>query len=60
MAFLIIFNKTSKTAIIECDYNSNWTYMIVGKIYRCDVTNNPNILTRKDAEIDMVNGMHDL
>jgi len=52
-----VFGGSSTSTNIECDYSDN-VYAVVGNIYRCVVTNNPNILTKESAEISGVGGSH--
>ncbi|XP_070491717.1 uncharacterized protein [Chironomus tepperi] len=43
---------------IDCDFNSNWDYMIVHKIYRCELENNLDITSPDSAAITSVTGYH--
>ena len=50
--------KSVMSASIECDYNNNMNYHVLGNIYRCEVKNNPNIISDETAVISGINGQH--
>jgi len=43
---------------VDCDYNSKWTYQIVGAVYRCEVKNNINITVADESSISTQTGTH--
>ncbi|KAL7011459.1 hypothetical protein ACKWTF_014266 [Chironomus riparius] len=56
--FLIISLDGALSTIIECNFNTFYNYNTVGPIYKCEVENNPNILTQESAQISEINGTH--
>lgn len=42
----------------ECDFNDVHTYIIIGKVYRCEITKNLSITTVECADIEDVSGTH--
>jgi hypothetical protein len=53
-----IINLSSQSITIDCDFNTKWTYQILGSIYRCEVKNNINITSADEANIEKFTGKH--
>ncbi|KAL7011943.1 hypothetical protein ACKWTF_014525 [Chironomus riparius] len=58
ICILQLFNLSTQSITIDCDYNSKWTYQIVGAVYRCEVKNNINITATDESTISTQTGTH--
>ncbi|KAL7011945.1 hypothetical protein ACKWTF_014527 [Chironomus riparius] len=43
---------------LECEFNTKWSYHVVGGVYRCDVKSNLNITSTEELIVDTVTGQH--
>lgn len=57
MIILQLFGQLNSVNI-DCDFNSNWDYMILHNIYRCELQNNLYITSPLSAQITSVTGTH--
>ncbi|XP_070503769.1 chondroadherin-like [Chironomus tepperi] len=55
---LITLLKSSSSIDLECAYNTNFDYSIVGKVYRCEVENDLQMATPDDAIVRTIRGQH--
>ncbi|XP_070502069.1 putative leucine-rich repeat-containing protein DDB_G0290503 [Chironomus tepperi] len=57
LCLIAAFCGSSTSTNIECDYGIAYFY-VVGKIYRCTVNNNLNIISEESAQISGISGTH--
>ncbi|CAG9802068.1 unnamed protein product [Chironomus riparius] len=43
---------------VDCNFNSNWDYMVLHRIYRCEVENHLDITSPDSAAIKSITGYH--
>ncbi|XP_070505183.1 uncharacterized protein [Chironomus tepperi] len=58
LCLIAAFCGSSSSTNIECNYGIGLGYSVVGDIYRCNVNNNPNIISEESAQISGVSGTH--
>ena len=57
---LCLFSILHVTSSIEiqCSYNTNFNYSILGSVYRCEIQNNFDVVSPEDVVVNSVNGKH--
>lgn len=63
LCFSLIFNILTTfcctlSTVIECDYNINMKYWVLGRIYCCSVKSHPNINSLESSQINATAGNH--
>ncbi|CAH1734270.1 unnamed protein product [Chironomus riparius] len=62
-SFLLILNSifllnSSSSIVLDCSFNSNTAYAVLGKVYQCNVQNSLSVNSRDDLVIESGNGAH--
>ncbi|XP_070501794.1 putative leucine-rich repeat-containing protein DDB_G0290503 [Chironomus tepperi] len=58
LCLISAFCGSSTSTSIKCNYG-HFNYHIVGVNYRCEINNNPNIISKESAQISSVSGAHE-
>ncbi|KAL7012586.1 hypothetical protein ACKWTF_014942 [Chironomus riparius] len=62
-SLLLILNSifllnSSSSIVLDCSFNSNTAYAVLGKVYQCNVQNSLSVNSRDDLVIESANGAH--
>jgi len=58
LLFLFTILQVASSIEIQCSYNTNFNYSILGQVYRCEIQNNFDVASPEDVVVNSVNEKH--